>query len=324
MTPKQRFNMKHVYICSCSLEGGIYHYTFNNGKLSFCEKTPLDRPMYAREYNGKLYVVLREVDKDTHFGGIMNFDIDESGKLVNPSSVKSTNGLCPCHFCVKDNVAYIVNYLSGNIVGTNGKIDTHNGSGVNLPRQNMPHTHFVNVSPDKKYLLCCDLGLDTISTYDFDLNLISKAKVPDGFGARHLAYSPNGDFVYCVNELSSSISVFKYNDGTLTFLNDYSGILESTKENTAAAIRFVDNCLYVSNRGEDTIVCFKAEGEKLKLISRNSVCGKDPRDFDFLDNFVLSTNQNTNNITVFKADSGNFVKTQEIADIECPLCVTIV
>ena len=102
-----------------------------------------------------------------------------------------------------------------------------------MPRQDTAHTHFVNLSPDKKYLLCCDLGLDSIYTYDFDLNVKSVAKVESGEGARHLAYSSDGKYVYCVNELGSSLSVFKYDNGNLNLCNTYSCILENTNENTA-------------------------------------------------------------------------------------------
>jgi len=134
--------MKHIYISSCDKTGGIYHYILKNGKLEFSDKTPLDRPMYTVIYNNKLYVILRETDENTHFGGVMSFDIANDGKLKNPSKTVSTNGICPCHLAVAQNDVYVVNYLSGNITSISRKIDTHNGKGENLPRQDMAHTHY--------------------------------------------------------------------------------------------------------------------------------------------------------------------------------------
>ena len=316
--------MKNIYISSCDKNGGIYRYNIQNGKLIFKEKTDIDRPMYTVFHNGKLWTLQREVDKETHFGGLLSFDVGDDGSLSNPSNVISTNGICPCHLTATDNDVYYVNYLSGNIASMNGKLDTHNGVGVNLPRQDMPHTHYVNVSPDNKYLLSCDLGLDSIFVYDFNLNVKSIAKVPEGDGARHLAYSSDGKYVYCVNELKSTVSVFSYNNGALELKNTYSCIENTTKNNTAAAIRTKGDYLFVSNRGEDTIVCFKMNADKLSFISRTSVSGSSPRDFDFCDNYLICTNETTNNITVFLNDNGTLIKTDEIKNIANPLCVTVI
>ena len=315
--------MKHIYISSCDKNGGIYRYNLQNGKLIFKEKTDIDRPMYTVFYDGRLYVLLREINADNHFGGVMSFEIAKDGSLCNPSETLSSGGICPCHLAVTDKDTYIVNYLSGNLVSIGGKESIHKGSGVNLPRQDTAHTHFVNLSPDKKYLLCCDLGLDSIYTYDFDLNVISVSKVESGEGARHLTYSSDGKYVYCVNELGSTISVFSYSDGSLQLLNTYQAI-EKSVENTAAAIRFKEGYVYVSNRGEDTIVCFKADEDKLTIVSRTYVGGSSPRDFNFCDNYLICTNEKTNNITVFSVQKDKLISTDEVTNIANPLCVTVI
>ena len=154
--------MKNIYILSCEKTGGIYHYLFEKGKFEFVEKTPLDRPMYAIIRDNKMYVILREIDTTTHFGGILSFDIDESGRLINPTEIESTNGIVPCHLEVLEDNKYVVNYLSGNIVKIGERTVTHSGKGVHPTRQEAPHTHFVYAFPDKKHILCTDLGLDTI------------------------------------------------------------------------------------------------------------------------------------------------------------------
>lgn len=144
------------------------------------------------------------------------------------------------------------------------------------------------------------------------MNVKSVAKVESGEGARHLAYSSDGKYVYCVNELGSSLSVFKYDNGNLNLCNTYSCILENTNENTAAAIRYNNGFVYVSNRGEDTIVSFKADADKLTLVSRTSVEGSFPRDFDFCEDYIICGNEKTDNITVFKTDCGELFKTDKI------------
>ncbi|MBO5746023.1 MAG: beta-propeller fold lactonase family protein, partial [Clostridia bacterium] len=149
--------MKHLYFCSCDVEGGIYHYTLSDGKFTFCEKVDLDRPTYMIIEGNKAYITLREIDEATHFGGVVTADIDENGKLVNLSEPQSSLGVVPCHLCVKNGKIYTANYLSGNVTKLPDTVVTHEGHGVNPARQEAPHTHFTAVAPDG-YILCCDLG----------------------------------------------------------------------------------------------------------------------------------------------------------------------
>lgn len=313
--------MKHIYILSCENDGGIYHYLLKNGNFKFIEKTPLDRPMYAIIRDNKIYVILREIDKITHFGGVLSFDIDESGKLINPTETESTNGIVPCHLEVTENGSYVVNYLSGNIVKIGRNTVTHSGKSVNLIRQEAAHTHYVSASPDHKYILCTDLGLDKIFIYDTDLNEKYTAKVPDGKGPRHLCFSKDGEYFYCVNELSNDVSVFCWNNGKPILKGTYSAIPNFKGESTAAAIRIKDNYLYISNRGANTISRFKIVEDRLELLENTDCGGESPRDFDIIDDYIVCTNENSNNVTLLKLENGKPVLTDKKIQIGAPLCV---
>lgn len=313
--------MKHIYILSCETDGGIYHYLFQEGKFEFVNKTPLDRPMYAIIRDNKMQVVLREIDKATHFGGILSFDIDENGCLINKTETVSTNGIVPCHLEVLGNNKYVVNYLSSNIVKIGEKTITHSGNGPHPTRQEAPHTHFVCSSTDKKHILCTDLGLDTIFIYDTDLNEEFKIKVPDGSGARHLCFSDDGKYLYCVNELSNDVSVFDWNNGKPILKGTYCAIPDYKCESTAAAIRIKGEYLYISNRGADTISRFKISGDKLELLENTNCGGSGPRDFDVIGDYIICTNENSNNVTVLKIENGKPVLSDENIEIGSPLCV---
>lgn len=313
--------MKHIYILSCEKTGGIYHYLFENGEFQFVEKAPLDRPMYAIIRDNKMYVIFREIDTKTHFGGILSFDIDENGCLVNKTEIVSTNGIVPCHLEVLEDNKFVVNYLSGNIVKINEKTVTHSGKGVHPTRQEAPHTHYVCASPDKNHILCTDLGLDTIFIYDTDLNEEVTVKVPDGSGARHLCFSVDGKYLYCVNELSNDVSVFEWNNGNPILKGTYSAIPDFKCESTAAAIRMRGEYLYISNRGADTISRFKISGDKLELIDNTYCGGNGPRDFNIIDNYIICTNENSNDVTVLKLENGKPFLTDERLGIGSPLCV---
>ena len=291
------------------------------GKLLFLDKVQLDRPMYAIIRENKLYVILREIDEATHFGGLLSFDIDEKGRLINPTEIECTNGIVPCHLEIIENNKYVVNYLSGNIVKIGEKTVTHNGKGLHPIRQKSPHTHFVCASPDKKYILCTDLGIDKIFIYDNDLNEKYSVKLPAGSGARHLCFSENGKYVYCVNELSNDISVLEWNNGNPKLKGTYSAIADFKGESTAAAIRISGDYLYISNRGADTISRFKTIEDKLELVENTYCGGKGPRDLNIIDNYIICTNENSNSVTVLKLEKDKPVLTNEQLEIGSPLCV---
>ncbi len=313
--------MKSIYILSCQKNGGIYRYFFQNGKLTFLDKTPLDRPMYAIIRGNKLHVILRETDANTHFGGYLSFNIANDGSLINKSKMISTNGVCPCYLEAEGDQVYVVNYLSGNIVKIGEKTVTHKGNSIHPTRQEAPHTHFVCFSPDRQYILCIDLGIDKIFVYDHNLNEKYEIESPQGSGPRHLCFSHNGEYLYCVNELSNDVSVLRWNNGKMILKGKYSTIPDFKGESKAAAIRMKGNYLYISNRGADTVSRFKIIGDKLMLLDNTYCGGAGPRDFDIFDDYIICTNENSDSVTVLKTENGRPVLTDEKIEIGNPLCV---
>ena len=230
-------------------------------------------------------------------------------------------GIVPCHLSVIDGDVYTVNYLSGNVVKIPDTVSAHSGRGPHPTRQTEAHTHFVSPTPDGKYVLCTDLGIDSIFIYTRNLEKVSVAKVPDGYGARHLAFSDDGKLVYCVNELISSVSVFDYDDGKLAYLDTYDCLPDFKEKNTAAAIRVNGKYLYISNRGADTITRLEINGKTLRLLENTPCGGKNPRDFLVVDDLVFCTNEFTNDVTVLKLKDGKPALTDVKLDMPNPLCV---
>ena len=254
-----------------------------------------------------------------YFGGILSFDINVNGNLKNPTEIENTKGIVPCHLEVLEDSKFVVNYLSGNIVKIGEKTVTHSGKGAHSTRQEAPYTHFVCASPDKKYILCTDLGLDKIFLYDTDLNEKSEIKLTDGSGPRHLCFSDDGKYLYCVNELSNDVSVFEWNNGEPILKGNYSAIPDYTGESTAAAIRIKGDCLFISNRGADTISRFKIVGDKLELLENTYCGGKGPRDFDIINGYIVCTNENSNDVTVLKLENEKPFLIDEKIEIGSPL-----
>ena len=148
--------------------------------------------------------------------------------------------------------------------------------------------------------------------------------MPEGYGARHLIYSDDGKYVYCVNELVSSVSVFEYENGTLSYIETYAALPDYNEINTAAAIRIHGKYLYISNRGANTITRFEISDDKLILLENTPCGGIGPRDFDIIDDKIYCTNEQSNDVTVLLLENGKPVLTNEKYSMENPLCVTAI
>jgi 6-phosphogluconolactonase len=178
-------------------------------------------------------------------------------------------------------------------------------------------------------VLVCDLGLDTVFTYDRDLNEVSRAKVPDGEGCRHLVFSKDGKYVYVLNELGCSVSVFAYDNGRLSYRSTLPTRTYRTHDgpDKGSAIKLSQNgrYLFITNRGEDEVVTLRVRGEKLKIVSRCDTEGNEPRDFSLLggERFGLVTNQFSDSVILYRVSRWPFGKLKKILKLEilAPLCV---
>lgn len=181
------------------------------------------------------------------------------------------------------------------------------------PEQAGAHPHYFDETPGG-HLVSCDLGQDRVDFYAFDgqkLTHLASYQNEDGFGSRHLAFSPDGKYFYVVGELSSQVNVVKFDEENWMFrsLATYSTIPESwDQHNGAAAIRLSSDgkFLYVSNRGHDSIAVFAVlPDQTLKLVQRVSTFGEFPRDFnwDADEKYVVAANQNSNNATLYQRQS---------------------
>lgn len=310
-----------VYVASCVESGGIYHYKMKDGVLNLIDITYMDRPMYMVIKERKMYIILRAPFTNNE-SGLVIYDIDDDGKLVNPSEIFSTKGEVACHLAVNNEDIYCVNYISGSVIKIPERLVVHEGHGIHPQRQEKPHTHFVGLTPDDEYVCVTDLGLDTIFIYNKNLECCGKAKVPEGHGVRHLVFSEDGKWLFAVNELMSTVSAFAYKNGQLELVDnckvlpsDFQGI------STAAAIRVRDCMLYVSNRGHDTIAVLQFHNNKLEVIEYIECKGKTPRDFNFADEYMISANQDSHDVCVFNiSDKFQFIHKAKLPE---PICVCV-
>jgi 6-phosphogluconolactonase len=301
-----------------------------------------------------LYAVNEAPVSDEGNGSISAFAIDgKTGRLTFLNKV-SSGGRDPCHLTIDQYGKWLLaaNYSSGNVsvfpikddgrLGAASAFVQHRGSGKDPRRQEGPHAHSVNLSPDGRFLLVSDLGLDKILIYRFDSAKGSLAandppfvKLSAGSGPRHISFHPNGRFVYQINELSSTLTAFAYDvdGGSLREVETISTLpLGFSGNSTTAevAVHPDGTFVYGSNRGHDSIAVFAVKGDKciLEPVEYVSTRGKTPRQFaiDPTGNYLLAANQNSGEIVVFRIDrtTGKLTATDVVLKVPSPVCVVFV
>jgi 6-phosphogluconolactonase len=200
----------------------------------------------------------------------------------------------------------------------------HVGSSVHQ-RQNKPYAHWFRTDPTNKFALAADLGMDQVLVYRLDgatgkltPNEPASAKVTPGSGPRHLAFHPNGKWVYGAMELSNEVVAFNWDGGkgALSQFQAVKTLAEGFKDASTAAeigVRGDGRFLYVSNRGEDSIVVYSIDAKTGELAFKQRVPsgGKVPRYFAFdpSGKWLIVSNQDGGTVVVFSVD----VKTGELA-----------
>jgi len=336
---------------------GIYAYRFD---ASSSELTPLGvaaettNPSFLAIDPGRRFLyAVNEVQnyKGANSGAVSAFAVDQkTGKLSLLNQVPS-RGADPCYiaFDKTGKYALVANYTGGSVavfpVQPDGRIGEpsafvqHRGSSVNKERQEGPHAHWIETTPDNRFAIAVDLGLDELLVYRFDASKGSLtpndppyARLDPGAGPRHLAFHPDGKFVYVVNELQSSITTFTY-DASRGALQKLATVTTLPKgfsgSNDAAEIKVHPNgkFLFVSNRGHDSIAVFSIDSHTgfLTLVDHFSTQGKTPRNIEInpTGKLLFVANQDTNNIVVFRIgpNDGRLTPTGQTLHVYSPVCL---
>ena len=341
-----------VYVGTYTDQGskGIYAYQFDtgSGRLSSLglAAESLEPSFLAISANGRFLYAANEIEtfSGRPTGAVSAFAINpQSGKLslLNQASSQDPG---PAHVTLDRTGKYVLvsNYTLGSVavfpVLADGRLGEacafvrHKGSSVNPERQKGPHAHAFILSPDNRFAIVADLGLDELLAYPFDaangtLGHPRIMKTRPGAGPRHLAFSPNGQFLYVINELQSTVVAYSYaaESGRVRELQTLSTLPKGfLSKNTAAEIEVHPSgkFLFASNRGDDSIAVFAIAPKRgtLKLLEIDPTGGKTPRNFalDPSGSWLLVGNQDSDDIVVFRVDPETAHLTPDGAKVPVP------
>jgi 6-phosphogluconolactonase len=268
-----------------------------------------------------------------------------SGRLTMLNSVASA-GKLPTFLTVDKTGTNVLvaNYDGGNIAVLPLRADgylrdavtvvSHRVAGMKPART--PHPHSIDVSPDNRFAIAADMGLDRVYVYRFEARAgkLSPNDPPfietaAGAGARHLSFHPNGRFAWLIEESGSSIQTLEWNSvkGIFTPLGSVSTLpADYHGENATAEIHVSPDgrFLYGSNRGHDSLAVFainEATGA-LTPVECVSTRGSRPRSFaiDPSGRYLFVANVETQNVIEFKIDqlTGRLAMTGTILSVPFP------
>ena len=312
----------------------------------------------AAHPSGRFLYAVNEINRlDGKPGGsVTGYRIDRASGTLTALNHHSTLGPGPCHLAVDkagQNVL-VANYSGGSVavlpIEPGGALKEaasfiqHKGSGTNPQRQEAPHAHGIYLDAANRFAFVPDLGLDKVVIYAFDpahgslvTNSPPSASVAPGSGPRHFAFLPGGQFAYVINEMSCTVTGFRYDPakGELKEIQTVSSLPLGQHVNPAYSTAEIfahpsGRFLYGSNRGHDTIVVFAVNPQsgELSLLQHASTQGKIPRGFgiDPGGRWLLAGNQDSDTVVVFQIDPANGMlrPTGQVLEVGAPVSVTFV
>jgi 6-phosphogluconolactonase len=342
---------------------GIYRASWNaaTGELGKVElAAPTDRPdFFALNPVWPILYTVNSVVGD--LAGVSSYHVDAARGTLTLLHRFDSHGDGPCAVSVDatGRAAFVANYQGGSFAAYHlapggemadaGGLDCKGNAacgplGPVKARQEAPHLHCAVVSPKNDFVLVCDLGDDAIEVFpiapsaDAMLGTPVRVGVRAGSGPRHVAFHPNGKWVYCIHEVDCTIDLFDWNAGKLMWR---AGSVISTLAkgvpvgiNTACEIVVSDDgkFVYACTRFVNEITVYRVDAATGLLTEqqRLSCGGQIPRYFAFDPSrrWLVCTNQGTGvagsgNVTVFAHDpaTGKLSETPKTFAAETPMFV---
>jgi 6-phosphogluconolactonase (cycloisomerase 2 family) len=189
-------------------------------------------------------------------------------------------------------------------------------AGPDPTQQTSSHPHAVIFDPSGQYVVVPDKGFDKTFFFRFEsgrLTPTGQGSIASRAGAapRHTVFHPSLSILYVNNELDSTVTVFRWDASSgeatevqvlSTIPNGYDGRNTTAEIAASPCGRF----LYVSNRGQDSVVLFQVDpgSGRLTFVGQTPTGGRRPRFFTLEPGGerLYVANQDSDDITGFRVD----------------------
>jgi 6-phosphogluconolactonase len=350
---------------------GIYVSRFNpaTGQVTHAElAADIVNPAFLAVHPNQRFLYVATEDplslgpEFDHESYISAFAIDPATGKLHLLNTLPTGGTSTCYISLDKTGHYVLmaNFGSSSVTVLHIKDDgslgeqtafmKHIGHGKDPSFQSRAHPHSIDVSPDNRYAVVSDLGVDKLFVYKFDASTgvlspqdPTAVEMESGGGPRHFVFDAAGKYGYSLKEMSGIVTTMAWNsaDGTFTKLQDVSSLAPNFPgANDSAEIEIHPNgkFLYESNRrfrgpnkfGPDTIGVYAIDSAtgKLSEVEQVSPGGTMPRNFalDPTGSYLFSGNEVSGTVTLFRVngDTGKLTPTKTVLKIDVPACIKFV
>ncbi|MFF5970733.1 lactonase family protein [Streptomyces sp. NPDC012769] len=254
------------------------------------------------------------------------------GRLAPLGAPVDVGGAGPAYLSVAGGRLLTANYGAGSVsslpLGSDGgpagppAVLRHGGSGPDPERQTGPHAHQVLPDPGGRWLLCVDLGTDSVRVCALDPDsgaprLHEETALRAGSGPRHLAFhpdtGPDGGVVYVLHELMPQLTVCHWDAraGRLRPVSEIAVVGDDVPEGVRAYPSVVlvasdGRFAWAAVRGTNRIVTLSLEdgAERPRVTGEVSCGGEWPRDLvaDDSGRRLYVVNEWSGDITWFAVD----------------------
>lgn len=326
--------MKGITVCDVDIEQGV---------MIPREEVEVENASYlCISHSGKYLYSVADL-------GINAYEIMEDGSLrfINRGSI---NGMRACYINIDttdkylftagyhDGKASVVKLRSDGGVGKLTDEVFHKGMGSIAERNFRPHITCFRLTPDQKFVLACDMGIDQVKVYGFDykrgkIKLVDILRCELESAPRNIIFSPDGKFAYLICQLKNYISVYNYSVDEESGMPKFELVenvttlgKEYNNKSAVAAIKMSADGKYVfaTNAGDNSVAFYDRDEKTGKLTLRSvlPISGDYPKGICLFPDgkHIASLNHNTGTVTFFTIDyeKGILVMHGKPIDIETP------
>ena len=269
----------------------------------------------------------------------------------------STKGVMPCHLNLDKtgSMLAVANWSSGSTVsipvhkeGTLGEVATfyqhsaERSAGSSKSQQVEAHCHSVNFTPDNRFLIATDTGLNKVFILRIDAAKGTfAAHNSASLGLRHQAnprqfrFHPNGKWAYIANESGPGCTLLRYDAQRGIFEEGVTArtVPDSYRERMTCAeveVHPSGNFVYVSNRGHDSIAVMSIDPVTgvPSLLETFPLGGSNPRSFNIAPDggYLFAMLQRANAIIPLRIDprTGKLSRFSDNISLSAPVCAKFV